>query len=104
MRSCVNACYMYTVRLSPALNGSSEIQCFEHSDRIEICDGIIFDFYTRLPHMYINILQINIKYTLNTLKMYLLHHSLPMVENLQIGDFFCRPIMTVTWASQSMDL
>ena len=30
--------------LSPALNGSSEIRCFE------IRDGVIFDFYTGLSH------------------------------------------------------
>ena len=34
--------------MSPALNGSS----FECSDAIEIRDGIIFDFYTGLPHVF----------------------------------------------------
>ena len=37
--------------LSPALNGSSEIWCFERSDAIEISNGIIFDFYMGLPYM-----------------------------------------------------
>ena len=37
--------------MSPALNGSSVIRHFEHSDAIEMHDGIIFDFYTGLPHM-----------------------------------------------------
>ena len=32
--------------MSPALNGSSEILHFEHSDVIEKRDGIIFDFCT----------------------------------------------------------
>ena len=41
----------YALHLSPALNGSSEIQRFERSDAIEIRDRIIFDFYTGLPHM-----------------------------------------------------
>ena len=36
MRSCIDGCCIYTARLSPALNGSSEIQCFERSDAIEI--------------------------------------------------------------------
>ena len=36
-----------------ALNGSSAIRRFERSDAIEIRDGITFDFYTGLPHMYI---------------------------------------------------
>ena len=43
MHNCIDSCCIYTARLSPALNESSEIQCFEHSDAIEICDGIIFD-------------------------------------------------------------
>ena len=41
----------YASRLSPALNGSSEIRHFERSGAIEIRDGIIFDFYTGLPHV-----------------------------------------------------
>ena len=39
--------------MSPALNGSSAIR-FEGSDAIEICDGITFDFYMGLPHMYLS--------------------------------------------------
>ena len=34
--------------MSPALNGSSAIQRFKHSDAIKIRDGITFDFYTEL--------------------------------------------------------
>ena len=37
--------------MSPALNGSSAMRHFEGSDAIKIRDGIIFDFYTRLPHI-----------------------------------------------------
>ena len=37
--------------MSPALNGSSAVRCFEHSDAIEICNGIILDFYMGLPHI-----------------------------------------------------
>ena len=37
--------------MSPALNGSSAIRHFEHSNAIEISDGITFDFYMGLPHM-----------------------------------------------------
>ena len=39
--------------MSPALNGSSVIRCFEYRGAIRICDGIIFDFYTGLPHILI---------------------------------------------------
>ena len=27
-----------------------EVQCFEPSNATEICNGIMFDFYLRLPH------------------------------------------------------
>ena len=37
--------------MSPALNESSAIQCFEGSNTIKICDGITFDFYTGLPQI-----------------------------------------------------
>ena len=39
--------------MSSALNGSSAIRHFEGSDAIEIRDGITFDFYTELPHMFL---------------------------------------------------
>ena len=38
-------------RMSPALNKSSVIKCFEHDNEIEICNGIIFNFYLGLPRM-----------------------------------------------------
>ena len=37
--------------MSPTLNGSSAIQCFEVSVAIEIPDEITFDFYTGLSHI-----------------------------------------------------
>ena len=39
--------------MSPALNGSSALQRFERSNAIEIRNGIMFDFYPGLPHIYI---------------------------------------------------
>ena len=44
---------IYEARMSPTLNGSSAIRRFEHSDTIEIRDGITFDFYMGLPHVYV---------------------------------------------------
>ena len=41
------------VRMSPALNGSSEIQRFERTDAIKICNGIIV-FYPGLSHTYVS--------------------------------------------------
>ena len=43
---------IYEVHMSPTFNGSSALRHFEHGDVIEIRDGITFDFYTGLPHMY----------------------------------------------------
>ena len=37
--------------MSPALNGSSALQCFECSNAIEIRNGIMFDFYPGMPHI-----------------------------------------------------
>ena len=51
MHNCVDSCHIYTAHLSPALNESSDIRHFERSDTIEIRNGIIFDFYTGLPHI-----------------------------------------------------
>ena len=45
--------------MSHALNGRSAIQRFEGNDAIEICDGITFDFYTRLPHRVVYITAVN---------------------------------------------
>ena len=53
MHECGNYRRNYASRLSPARNGSSEIQRFEHSDAIEMHDGIIFDFYTGLPECFV---------------------------------------------------
>ena len=37
--------------MSPALNGSSALERFERGNEIEILNGIMFDFYPRLPHL-----------------------------------------------------
>ena len=39
------------MHMSPALNGSSVVWRFERSNAIEICDGIIFNFYTELSNV-----------------------------------------------------
>ena len=43
--------------MSPALDESSAIWCFEGSEAIEIRNGITFDFYTGLPHISVTILR-----------------------------------------------
>ena len=44
------------MRMSPALNGSSALEHFEHSNASEIRNGIMFDFYPGLPHLTIILL------------------------------------------------
>ena len=39
--------------MSPALKGSSTLERFERSDASEIRNGIMFDFYPGLPHLFI---------------------------------------------------
>ena len=38
--------------MSPALNGSSALQRFERGTTVEICNGIMFNFYLGLPHVF----------------------------------------------------
>ena len=45
----------YAVHMSPALNGSSALQCFKLGNVIEMCDGVMFDFPLGLPHTYVTI-------------------------------------------------
>ena len=39
--------------MSPALNGSTALQHFERGDMVEIRNGIMFDFYPGLPHVFL---------------------------------------------------
>ena len=41
--------------MSPALNESSMLEHFERSNASEMHNGIMFDFYPGLPHMYIQV-------------------------------------------------
>ena len=44
--------YTYAVCMSPALNGSSVLQYIEPANAVDIHNGIKFDFYLGLPHLY----------------------------------------------------
>ena len=50
----INSCHVYPARVSPALNGSSTLERFERSNASEKRNGIMFDFYPGLPHMYLS--------------------------------------------------
>ena len=45
---------IYETHASPALNGSSVIWRFKHSDVMEIGDGMTLDFYTGLPDIVVS--------------------------------------------------
>ena len=42
---------IYEAHMSPTFNGSSVIQRFKHSNAIEICNGITFDFYCHIIYI-----------------------------------------------------
>jgi len=37
--------------MSPTLNGNLALQCFKHSNAVEMYNGIMFNFYRGLPHL-----------------------------------------------------
>ena len=41
----MNTYHVYTACISPALNGSSALEHYEHGNAIEIRNGIMFNFY-----------------------------------------------------------
>ena len=43
----------FTRHMSPTLNGSYALQCFEHGNAIETCNRMMFDFYLVLPHIHL---------------------------------------------------
>ena len=47
----MNTYYIYTPRMSLALDGSSVLEHFEYSNVIETHNGIMFNFYLGLPHI-----------------------------------------------------
>ena len=46
---------VYPLCMSPALNESSALQYFKHSNTMKIHDRIMFNFYPRLPHIQWNL-------------------------------------------------
>ena len=47
----INTDHIYTARISPALNKSAALECFECSNAIEIRNGRMFDFHPGLPQL-----------------------------------------------------
>lgn len=52
----MNTWHVYASRMSPALNRVSVLLGFEPDKVFKICNGILFNFYPRLPHMLICVL------------------------------------------------
>ena len=46
----MNIWYVYKASMSPAPSNSLALQCVKLSDALVICNGIIFEYYPRLPH------------------------------------------------------
>ena len=51
---CQVSC-IYAVHMSPALNRTSALQLFKHSNAIEICNRIMLNFCLGLPHLTIKV-------------------------------------------------
>ena len=43
--------YVYIAHMSPTLSGSLALYHIKLGDALELCNGIIFDFYSGLPHL-----------------------------------------------------
>ena len=50
LSGCIRYSCVYIARMSPTLSGSSALQRVKLGDALEIRNGIIFDFYSGLPH------------------------------------------------------
>ena len=46
------------MRMSPALNRSSVLKRFERGNKVELCNGIMFDFYLGLPHIVFEMIEL----------------------------------------------
>ena len=76
--------------MSPTRNGSSAIRRFEGSDAIEIRDGITFDFYTELPHMYADSVMNYVMDGTISLCVSSATHYLPMSAKINIWLDICQ--------------
>ena len=47
MHSCT-----FLAHTSPTLNGTFVIQCYGRGNVVDLCNGIMFDFYLGLPHFH----------------------------------------------------
>ena len=78
---------------------SSAIRRFERSDAIKICNGIIFDFYTGLSHVYndigedlsfvlVWIMILQMSYEMEQMAEYVKEHTVDVKQNVRVS-FLC---------------
>ena len=54
----IHASSLHVHCMSPTFNGSFVLQHFECGNAVELCNGIMFDFYPGLPHMVVTMLTV----------------------------------------------
>ena len=84
--------------MSPALNGSSALQCVELGDVLEICNGTIFDFYQELPHMLQQSPRRTYTYHLPGRTNTLLHTTISVEDSyVESGMYVCAFVLHGGW-------
>ena len=80
--------------MSPALNGSSAIRPFKHSNAIEFRDGITFNFYTGTPTYVIRTQYIQIVNNKSALAVYI-KQSVLCLRKVNLHAYFTKPVLQV---------
>ena len=47
---------IFAARMSPTLNGSLALRCFKYGNAVQLCNGIMFDFHSGLPHVHVQLI------------------------------------------------
>ena len=80
--------------MSPALNESSAIQRFKHSNAIEMRNGITFSFYTGAPTYVICTQYIQIVNNKSALAVYI-KQSVLCLRKVNLHAYFTKPVLQV---------
>ena len=85
------------MRMNPAFKGSFVLQRFERYNVIEICNGIIFNFYSGMLHIFLFVLNTQIIKTqtaripdLSTFVEANHPYDVPEVISMNVSHIFCR--------------
>ena len=82
--------YILAVHMSPTVNRSCALQCFERSSAVKLRNGIMFDFYPGLPHivgisLYIHVVALIAIYSIST-KKEVKAHNIVMYRGVQYSS------------------